>query len=350
LAGIIICIGIFIVCLAVPKVISLEFLRNVLPSSVILFVVIFSTVFTNSNLNDGNLWDNEKEFISHLQSEEVQELRRLMSGGNEKGMEFRVAYIGYGAAKNLHTLNRLESFNYYIGIGMSAAQLSVVENVFGMTCGPATCSSKLDNSLLFKLTSTKYLVTKSSMRTDPRLTQFKKVYEGSDFDIYENPSAHERFWFPENYGVIPNLEQAIDYMSNQQEDWFNSNVIINRELHLEELANYDVPDSKVVTYEPGNVEMVVDSKDERLMVINNAFDKGWRLKVNDIRQPIYRVNGYFQGIKILKGKNIYRLYYLPPQIEWYLGLSLLTIFSIILVLYRFRRNEHKTREQYVPGS
>ena len=54
-----------------------------------------------------------------------------------------------------------------------------------------------------------------------------------------------------------------------------------------------------------NAWYVKKSLSEAITIIYNIFDKGWRLVVNDIRQPIYRINGNFQGLKISKGNNRY---------------------------------------------
>jgi uncharacterized membrane protein YfhO len=68
-----------------------------------------------------------------------------------------------------------------------------------------------------------------------------------------------------------------------------------------------------------------------MMILNNAYDRGWRLKVDGEVRPIYRVNAYFQGVKITPGTHVYQFYYVPLNLWLYLIISLAACCALVAV-------------------
>ncbi|WP_100402687.1 YfhO family protein [Bacillus sp. FJAT-42315] len=70
--------------------------------------------------------------------------------------------------------------------------------------------------------------------------------------------------------------------------------------------------------------------DERWMALPIPFEKGWKLRINGEKQPIYEANYAFIGLSLQQGRNQIELTYTPPF--FFFSLILLTI-GLVSVYY-----------------
>jgi uncharacterized membrane protein YfhO len=141
----------------------------------------------------------------------------------------------------------------------------------------------------------------------------------------------------DRYHVSKNIEETLELLSLSPIEWFEENFIVQEEINLENSIKFEQPEYLIKKYSSASLVLEIESSKENFMVLSNAHNKGWRLKVNGEKKPIFMVNGFFQGIKILPGTNEYRLYYLPINIELYSVLSLIGILGIFITYYLFIR-------------
>ena len=73
----------------------------------------------------------------------------------------------------------------------------------------------------------------------------------------------------------------------------------------------DVGDAKIISYEPNNIEISVDSRNSSLLFLSENYAKGWRASVDGKSIPILRANYTFRAIKIDKGKHNVKFWYDP---------------------------------------
>jgi hypothetical protein len=70
----------------------------------------------------------------------------------------------------------------------------------------------------------------------------------------------------------------------------------------------------IASYRPNSVEIKVRSAGAGLLVLNDAYDQGWRAQVDGVEAPILRVNGLFRGVFVRSaGVHQVRFYYLPKS-------------------------------------
>ncbi|UOQ93635.1 YfhO family protein [Halobacillus shinanisalinarum] len=79
----------------------------------------------------------------------------------------------------------------------------------------------------------------------------------------------------------------------------------------------------------GNKLMITynNQSNNRYMMLPIPFEKGWEVKINNVQQPLEKVNYSFLGFPIMKGINHIELVYYPPFFKISL---ILTIVSILL--------------------
>ncbi|MDQ0298353.1 putative membrane protein YfhO [Salibacterium salarium] len=103
---------------------------------------------------------------------------------------------------------------------------------------------------------------------------------------------------------------------------------------------------ETVKEEPSNTEYIKwggdkltithnNEKKDRYMMLPIPYERGWEVHVNNVRQPLKKVNYAFLGFPITEGINTIQLTYTPPFFKPSL---LLTIVSTILAILWIRRH------------
>ncbi|MFQ5480338.1 MAG: YfhO family protein [Thermodesulfobacteriota bacterium] len=90
--------------------------------------------------------------------------------------------------------------------------------------------------------------------------------------------------------------------------------------------------ARIVEYSEGSVTVKVDSDRDAILVLGDLFYPGWRVKVNDEKGTLLRVNGLVRGVEVKAGRSTVVFYYLP--LGFMIGLGILgvsVIFCLVLI-------------------
>jgi hypothetical protein len=110
--------------------------------------------------------------------------------------------------------------------------------------------------------------------------------------------------------------------------------------HQEKISSNCTPIDADVTeliWSANKISFVIDMPLEGWVLINDTYDTGWQLKIDDQTSEIYKANGFVKAFKLTSGNHIIQLNYLPKS---FIFGSLITLFSLILMcilVYRIRK-------------
>jgi len=88
----------------------------------------------------------------------------------------------------------------------------------------------------------------------------------------------------------------------------------------------------ITSYSEGEVTVDVNAREDSILVLTDLYYPGWRVKVNDEKAGLLRVNGLVRGVPVKEGRSRVVFYYMP--FNFFAGLGLLAIsgiFSIVLI-------------------
>jgi hypothetical protein len=285
--------------------------------SVIVYTVFFGTLFNRNDLNDGNLEELRSQYFDGLEQDYV----AMIKSRNEKeSLDYRVMFQRPFHA-GVHEANFLESINFYTPLPSYSIGL-----VSTKVLGNDRCYNRIkrvpDNSIFYPLSSVRYLVTSGRDRDEFKEIKGKLLYDKNDVIVLEYEEVFERIRFVDEYKVIPSYEDSIDFIANGSVGWFRSKFIVNEDPLIPSFSGDNLPAYELLDNSCSQIKVRVDSAKETMMILNNAYDRGWRLKVDGEIRPIYRVNAYFLGVKITPGTHTYQFYYMPLNFWLYLIISL----------------------------
>jgi len=285
--------------------------------SVIVYTVFFGTLFNRNDINDGNLKKLESEYLSGLEPDYV----AMIKSRNQKNtLAYRVMFQR-PFHPGFHEANFLESINFYTSLPSYSIGLITTK-----VLGNEECYNSIervpDNNIFYALCSVRYLVTSGRERDELKAIRGKLIYDKNDVSVLEYGETFERIRFVDDYRVIPSYEESVDFIAKGSVNWFRSKFIVNKDPLILSSSGDNVPTYKILDNRARQIKVRVNSARETMMVLNNAYDRGWRLKVDGEVRPIYRVNAYFQGVKITPGTHVCELYYLPLHFWLYSLVSL----------------------------
>lgn len=84
--------------------------------------------------------------------------------------------------------------------------------------------------------------------------------------------------------------------------------------------------------DPEDVRIEVTATAPSILVVRNAWDRGWSATVDGHPAPVYRTDFFLQGVAVPSGDHVVRLTYREPAIGWGLLASGLTWLSGLAVL------------------
>src|SRR3989344_210834 len=139
--------------------------------------------------------------------------------------------------------------------------------------------------------------------------QFDLIYKDNYYRFYQNNDVFPHTFLVGEYRIIKDEKQILKTL-------FGKDFNLRREIVLEEDPGIigekgDVGDAKIISYEPNNIEISVDSRNSSLLFLSENYAKGWRASVDGKSIPILRANYTFRAIKIDKGKHNVKFWYDP---------------------------------------
>ena len=321
--SILICLLTFIPCLLFKDRLYLNkiFARG-LPLIIILFTLFFSYLFNVSKVSS-----DDSSLDKKLNNESISYIAKLRELSKGESFNHRVQFTE-GFPPLFAVLNYFESIDFFYKLPSKDLGLVVTKILDNERCY-SFLEYKPPENKFYSIASVKYIVYKGhnySINKNQNL-----VYNDDHVRIVENLDVFNRIRFMDSFKVISSLEQNINFIADNQIEWFKNNYTIDKDPIIRSPNSNFNPTYDVLLNTPQHLMFSVESNSETMMIINNHYDEGWKLRVNGQSQPIYRVNGYFQGIKIIPGTHQYDIYYLPKNFYKNLLISIFSIIGVCLV-------------------
>lgn len=296
------------------------------------YTLVFSFLFNSRDTNDSyNLREFGRQVENELNYNFVSELKRLT---------YTPGTLGYRAADdNFHNnflpMHLVETIGFYTPFtprGLCDAGRQVL--------GTGICYPSMPNflrdcssvNIFYSLSSIKYFVYK---KADFDFCISGKgilniVYSGPEFLIAQNPRVFERIRFLNSYVVIKDRNESLGLLKERNFEWHEKNFIVDADPALSKSGPSDQGISyRLIDSSPSLLKIEAGSNSDAMMVISNAYNSDWRVRVDGRKDRVYLVNGFFQGVKVQPGKHTYELSYFPLS----LSLSMLLTFAMALLLF-----------------
>jgi hypothetical protein len=104
---------------------------------------------------------------------------------------------------------------------------------------------------------------------------------------------------------------------------------------------------KSLVHGPNRLTVDVESEQEGLLVLSEAFHPGWQATVNGRTSPILKVNGAFRGVRVAQGDNHVEMIFRPVLFRIGSIVSLISLFAtFVLIAVSVRRQRTEDKENH----
>lgn len=166
--------------------------------------------------------------------------------------------------------------------------------------------------------------------------KLKKVYQGSDYGIFENSHVLPRFYPVVNGELFNSKKDMEDKFLSGKYDLENAIYFLKSDIdkNLSGL-NFNCPESKIgsvktVSYEPNKIVLNTETSCDSWLSTSEVFYPGWRATIDGKEVPIIKANIAFRSLYLPKGKHVVIFQFIPHS--FYAGVIISAVSVVFLVL------------------
>jgi len=171
--------------------------------------------------------------------------------------------------------------------------------------------------------------------------QFKLIYRGEKYEIYENQGALPRALIVYDYQIIKEPQAIVDKIFALKTK-IRETLILEEDPGLELEAPEEVK-SKSVTirqYLPNRIEIDFQTDKPGLLFLSDNEYPGWRALIDGQEAKIYRADYAFRAVPVPQGEHELVFLYEPTSFKWGLILSsfgFIILSMATLIIWRFKK-------------
>ncbi|MBU1327467.1 YfhO family protein [Patescibacteria group bacterium] len=163
-------------------------------------------------------------------------------------------------------------------------------------------SSEFIDSPLIPLLNVRYILALYEIKK-PFL---KEVMREGDTRVYEDMRFQPRFYFVE---LVNNAESERDEINQLFTVDIGHAAVTSTPLELINVPIGEPDTIDLQKYSNSEIILTYRSTSDRLLVISNIYEQGWRAEIDGKRVGIHRINYILQGVVALRGKHSLKLFY-----------------------------------------
>ena len=160
--------------------------------------------------------------------------------------------------------------------------------------------------------------------------------EFENVKILKNEQVLPRAFVSYNYQSYEKMEEVWQVLDNQDYD-LSSMVLVETDINQD--LNKEILPVEIDQINPDKLVMEFYSDEPGLLVLTDNYYQGWKAFVNGTEKEIIPVFGSVRGVVIEKGENSVEFKYQPVGFGWAVGVSLMSLVSIIVLSYILIRKE-----------
>lgn len=143
-------------------------------------------------------------------------------------------------------------------------------------------------------------------------SSFRSVYKDDHYEVFENQEALQKNYLVGLAETQTTNQDMIDRLTDSAFP-ISSKAIVEKDLSTKIASG-----SGIVTMTSAKSSEVIvqtETTTPQLFIRTVAYDPGWQVYVNGVKQELLRVNYAFQGVVVPKGKATVRFVYLPLSFQ-----------------------------------
>jgi hypothetical protein len=181
-------------------------------------------------------------------------------------------------------------------------------------------------------------------KTEPAAaSRWREVKRSGNAVIYQNERALPRTWIATDARVLPDKEKLAVIRSDP--NWDPAQTVLLGGAPQPALAPGE-HEANIVRYEPNEVDIKARTTSPAILVLAENHYPGWRVRVDENRAPLLRVDYNLRGVQLAPGEHNVRFSYRPKSIVLGGLISLLTATGLLIFIGKSKGAEPRSSNQH----
>lgn len=152
------------------------------------------------------------------------------------------------------------------------------------------------------------------------MLKIQENFKGRKILVYENKKFLPRFYLTKSFKIFKNEKELIENLKTANVETFRNYAFYNSKDVNSQLFKLPTTPTfqesferiKVKKYSPDEIQLLVNSNSQSILVITNNFNPYWKIYVNGQEEEILRTYLTFQSVVLNNKQSEVVLKYLPP--------------------------------------
>ncbi|MCR4324742.1 MAG: YfhO family protein [Candidatus Curtissbacteria bacterium] len=201
---------------------------------------------------------------------------------------------------------------------------------------------------LVDMVGVKYVIGKNSESELITKNNFKKVFEGNKYSVFENLQVVPRVMLASNYEGPPDFKddslsdsevkkirrsRIFEKLTRKDFD-FRNTVILEEPSPIS--PQFGEGSAQITRYEPSEVVVKTRSEQPKLLVLSDNYFPGWKATVDGDEVKILRANYTFRAVPLTPGEHSVRFVYDPLSFKLGVIVSAVSLGALVVFFMRPR--------------
>lgn len=169
---------------------------------------------------------------------------------------------------------------------------------------------------------------------------FKPLWQKDNWQAYQNREALPRAFLVNEYVVVTDPQKIMDIIFDPQVDLKKTVVLEEKPEGFSQNENEegDMKEVNIISYQPNEVNIKVNSDKAGLLFLSDNFYPGWKALINGVDSKIYRADFSFRAVVVPKGEHVIIFRFEPKSFKLGFYISAVTIISLVIfvIYYQFQ--------------
>ncbi|MFC1734785.1 YfhO family protein [Candidatus Hydrogenedentota bacterium] len=153
--------------------------------------------------------------------------------------------------------------------------------------------------------------------------------------LYRNPDALPRCYMVSSASTVRTNEDALRMLMSP--DFHPRETVLLTGSERISRAYGGSMSAEIVEYGPNRVQIQTQTEEGGILVLSDAFARGWHASIDEAQVPIHRGNVMFRVVEVPPGKRTVEFKYLPKSVLAGAAISVLTMLGLLLCVLRISR-------------
>ncbi len=183
------------------------------------------------------------------------------------------------------------------------------------------------------------LINTTDQTFQPLVPGNYRLLHSGDVKLYENLDVLPRAFLVSNWQWAADADTAVTLMQSANFDPRETAMLLGEGMPVSESLVGETAVS-IISYEPEQVAIQVESQQEALLLLTDAYYPGWVATINNEPLPIYQVDVLFRAIIIPVGQYTVTLSFSPQSFAIGRLLSIVGVFIWALLVIVIRIGQY----------